>query len=95
MKNFYDLRNELDGEGVVIRYKSLVITTEFCASPAGEFFCSAIWSPIESEEETGLDFHELRLENVTPWEPLCPDARFDTEGEALFAAMQAADAIFQ
>lgn len=94
MKNFYDLRNELDGEGTVVRFKNVVIATEFVATPACDFFIASIWAPVETEEETGLDFYELRLEDETPWERHFPNARFDTEGEAMFAAMQAAAELF-
>ena len=88
MKNMLMLKVAADEADAVIRYKNHVIVAEFHAGPEGEFFCPSIWAPIETEDETGLEFHELRLENVTPWEPLCIDACFDTEGEALFAAMQ-------
>lgn len=90
-KTMLKLKIDADLADVVIRYKDHVIVAEFFSGPEGEFFCPTIWAPIETEEETGLEFHELRLENVTPWEPLTIEACFDTEGEALFAAMQAVE----
>lgn len=90
-KNMMNLKIEMDMDGVVVRYKNHVIVAEFLTGPEGEYFTAAIWAPVETEEETGLEFHELRLENVTPWEPDCPDVHFATEGEALFAAMQAVE----
>lgn len=89
MKNMLGLKIEIDMDGVVVRYKNHVIVAEFVSGPEGEHFTAAIWAPVETVEETGLEFHELRLENVTPWDPYCIDACFDTDGEALFAAMQA------
>ena len=88
-KTMLKLKIDADLADVVIRYKDFVIVAEFVAGPEGEFFTAHIWAPIETEEETGVEFHELRLENVTPWEPLSIEAAWDTEGEALLAATQA------
>lgn len=88
-KTMLQLKIEMDMDGVVIRYKDHVIVAEFLCGPCGGYFTAHIWAPVETEEETDLPFHELRLENVTPWEPLTIDAAWDTEGEALLAAMQA------
>lgn len=91
MKTMKNLRAELAGEATVIRYKDHVICSEFVSAPHGEWFTASIWTPVETEAETGYEYEDLRLENNTPWDPASPDAQFDTEGEALFAAMQAAD----
>lgn len=88
MENYISLKAKLDGKGTVVRYRDLVVTTELKTGPHGEWFTAAIWEPIETEEETGIDFFHLRLENATPWEPESPYARFDTEGEAMYDAMQ-------
>lgn len=92
-KTMLQLKIELDLDGVVIRYKDHVVVAEFHCGPTSEFFTAQIWTPVETEEETDLPFHELRLENITPQEPLTINACFDTEGEALIAAMQAVDAL--
>lgn len=76
------LKIKLDMDGTVVRYKDFVVATEFVAGPAGEWFEVTAWRPIESEEETGIDFHDLRLENITEWY----GEHFDTEGEAMMAA---------
>lgn len=88
-KTMLQLKIELDLDGTVIRYKDHVVVAEFHCGPTSEFFTAQIWTPVETEEETGLPFHELRLENIT----LTINAGFDTEGEALFAAMQAVNAL--
>ena len=90
-KTMLKLKTQADLGDVVIRYKDFVIATEFLCGPEGECFTATCWAPIETEEETGLEFHNLRLENITPWEPSIPGATWDTEGEALLAAMQAVD----
>lgn len=87
-KTMLKLKIEVDMEGVVIRYKDFVIVAEFLCGPGSGYFTARIWAPVETEDETDLPFHDLRLENITPWEPGCPGARWDTEGEALLAAMQ-------
>lgn len=76
------LKDALDMDGTVVRYKDYVVAAEFFAGPAGEWFEVTAWQPIESEEETGIEFHNLRLENITEWQ----GERFDTEGEALMGA---------
>lgn len=81
------LKEVLDLTDVVIRYKGFVLAAEFLCGPSDEYWKVAVWQPAETEEETGLDFHELRLENVTEWE----GQQFETEGEALMAGMQFID----
>ena len=90
-KTMLNLKVGADLADVVIRYKGHVIVAEFVPAFGG-YYTAHIWAPVETEDETGLDFHELRLENVTPWEPLTIEAAWDTEGEALLAAMQAVEA---
>ena len=92
-KTMLQLKIEAEIEDTVIRYKDFVIKAEFLVGPCGGYFTAHIWSPVETEEETDLPFHELRLENVTPWEPLTIEAAWDTDGEALMAAMQAAEVL--
>lgn len=81
-KTMLKLKVELD-MGIVIRYKDFVLAAEFIPGPSGVWFEVTVWQPIETEEETGEDFMNLRLENITEWE----GQRFDTEGEALKAGM--------
>ena len=88
-KTLLKLKVDMDLDGTVVRYKDFVIVAEFISGPEGGCFTATIWAPVETEEEADVEFHDLRLENVTPWEPLTIDACWDTEGEALFAAMQA------
>ena len=76
------LKIKLDMDGTVVRYKDFVVATEFVAGPAGEWFEVTAWQPVETEEETGIEFHNLRLENITEWY----GERFNTEGEALMGA---------
>lgn len=78
-KTMLKLKTEVDMDGVVIRYKDFVIVAEFLTGPSGEWFATNVYRPIETEEETGEDFMNLRLENVTEW----GGRRYGTEGEAL------------
>lgn len=78
------LKNALDLGDVVIRYKDFVLAAEFVCGPTDECWKVTAWQPVETEEETGEEFHNLRLENITEWE----GQRFETEGEALMAGMQ-------
>lgn len=87
MKSIQTMRNLKTGlgmDGIVIRYKESVLAAEFMVSPSGEWWKVSVYRPIETEEETGEEFHNLRLENATEWE----NQRFSTEGEALMAGMQ-------
>lgn len=83
-KTMLKLKADLDMDGIVIRYKGFVLVAEFVAGPSGELWEVRTYQPIETEEETGEEFHNLRLENITEWE----GQRFDTEGEALMFGMQ-------
>jgi len=75
------LKCELDMEGIVTRYKDFVAVAKYIAGPCGDFYEAELWQPIETEEETGEDFYNLRLENASEWQGV----RFETEGEALAA----------
>lgn len=81
------LKTQLDAEGTAVRYKDCVVTAEFFAAPQGEWFEVKVYSPVETEEETGEDFWNLRLENISEWE----NEHFTTEGEALMAGFQFID----
>ena len=81
-KTMLKLKVELD-VGTVIRYKDFVLVAEFMAGPSGEWFEVKVYQPVETEEEAGEDFMNIRLENITEWE----NQRFGTEGEALKAGM--------
>lgn len=83
-KTMLKLKTELDMDGVVIRYKDFVLSAEFVVSATDAYWKVDAWQPIETEEKTGIEFHNLRLENITEWD----GQRFDTEGEALFAGIQ-------
>lgn len=82
MKSMLNLKVEVASEGgTVVRYKDLVVVVEFVAAPAGEWFEVEVYQPIETEEETGEEFWNLRLESLDK-----SDLHFDTEGEALMDA---------
>lgn len=83
-KTMLKLKTEIDMDGIVVRYKNFVLAAEFVASPADECWKVTVWQPVETEDEAGVEFHNLRLENITEWD----GQRFDTEGEALFAGIQ-------
>ena len=78
---YLKLKDQLDMDGTVTRYKDFVAVTEYMAGPNGDYFRAELWQPIETEDETGEDFYNLRLENAS--EGL--KERFETEGEALAA----------
>lgn len=78
------LKTELDMHGVVVRYKNFVLAAEFVAGPTDESWRVTVWQPIETEEDSSEEFHNLRLENITEWEA----QRFETEGEALMAGIE-------
>ena len=78
---YLKLKTELDMEGIVTRYKDCVAVAKYMPGPNGDYFEAELWQPIKTEEETGEDFHNLRLENAGEWRGV----RFETEGEALAA----------
>lgn len=86
MTNMKNLKELLIGDGgQVVRYKNYVVAVEFAVSPRCEFFQVTVCQPIETEEETGLDFQELRLEIIlNGWE----SKGCDTDGEALMVGFQ-------
>ena len=86
-KTMLKLKTQLAEEGTVVRYKDCVVAAEFFAAPAGEWFEVEVYSPVETEDETGEDFWNLRLENISEWE----NEHFTTEGEALMAGFQFID----
>lgn len=61
-----------------IRYKDFVLFIKESA----DGFVHEVYQPIETEQETGLDFSELRLERI-----LCGADGYATEGEAILAAI--------
>ena len=75
--NMEKLNMQLSGS--TIRYKNYVL---FIKKTADRFQWE-IYQPIETEEETGLDFSELRLEQ---WHSSTEG--YPTEGEAILAAIQ-------
>ena len=62
-----------------VRYKDFVLFIKESA----EGFTHEVYQPIETEQETGLNFSELRLERL-----LCGTENHATEGEAILAAIQ-------
>ena len=70
-----------NSNGAVIRYKDSVVVVEYkCKTyedPKNGYVCK-IYSPVETEEETGYDFIELRLELSNDFDDV-----FETVGEAL------------
>ena len=62
-----------------VRYKDFVLFIKETA----QGFVHEVYQPIETEDETGLDFSELRLEKLFCW----TDSHA-TEGEAILAAIQ-------
>ena len=85
-KSMIDLLNEL-WDGSVIRYKNFVLVTRF----DGKLFEVSVWEPIETEEETGVEFERLRLENATEWD----GEKFETEGEALKGGIEWIDFVME
>lgn len=63
---------------ITIRYKDFVLFIKASA----EGFIHEVYQPIETEQETGLNFSELRLERF-----LCGADVYETEGEAIHAAI--------
>lgn len=80
--NYLNLRIEMDGEGVVIVYKTFVVVAEFFAGPHGEYFKYRVYRPVDDLEQ--FPIIEARLELCSDRFPFSDS--FDTEGEALMAA---------
>lgn len=87
---YLDLKNDMDPGDAVIQYKDFVLASRLQAGPLGCYFTVEAFAPVETVEETGFDFHELRLVRVDEWSQ---GERFDTEGEALLAAMLTLDSL--
>ena len=77
MVNMKKLNNRFGS--LAIRYKDYVVFIKETVKG----FLSEVYQPIETEEETGLDFYELRLEQLH-----CSTENYATEGEAILAAIQ-------
>lgn len=83
--NYYSLKMDLDGEGIVVCYKDFVVTAQFFTGPSGEHFESRVYAPVDDLDL--FDLVDARLEDRTCW-----DERFGSEGEALMAAFQCIEA---
>jgi len=81
--NMNTLVRQTQPNGCAIRYKDYVVSVEhsYNANRGPHWYRPDLWQPIETEEETGVPFNELRLECITEWEAQF----FRTEGEALAA----------
>lgn len=81
--NMNTLVSQAYPNGCAIRYKDYVVSVEhsYNANRRKHWYRPDLWQPIETEEETGVPFNELRLECITEWEAQF----FRTEGEALAA----------
>lgn len=86
-KNYLGLKIDADPGDVVIRYKDFVLAARLMPGTRGCYFVVEAFWPVETEEEAGVDFQDLRLEPVGGWDRV----QFDTEGEALLAGMQTLD----
>ena len=51
----YELKNELEPMGVVVRYKDYVVAAEFVNGPKGKGYSLTVWEPqdISKEKEMG------------------------------------------
>lgn len=85
--NYFHLRMEMDGEGLVIVYKKFVVVAEFFAGPHGEYFNYRVYRPVDDLDQ--FDITEARLELCTELFPFTDP--FETEGEALMAAFKMID----
>ena len=83
--NMNTLIRETYPRGCAIRYKDYVVSVEhsYNANRQQHWYTPELWQPIETTEETGVPFSELRLENITAWERQF----FPTEGEAIAAVI--------
>lgn len=78
--NYFSLKMDLDGEGIVTIYKNFVVTAEFFTGPSGEYFMSRVYRSVDDLEQ--FDLVDARLELASEkWAD-----RLSTEGEALMAA---------
>ena len=81
LKSMEYLKEKVANNDLVVRYKNNVILTVFDqnahGTSLGGYTCQ-VYQPIETENETGLTFEELKLELVHTSEK-----SFFTEGEAL------------
>lgn len=80
--NYFHLRMDMDGEGLVIVYKKFVVVAEFFAGIRGEYFKYWVYRPVDDLDQ--FDITEARLELCSDLFPFTDP--FETEGEALMAA---------
>ena len=81
----YELKNELEPMGVVVRYKDYV----FVDGPKGKGYSLTVWAPQDISKEKEMGFASLPLNNVSEWET----SFFVTEGEALMQGCICCDAM--
>lgn len=75
----YELKNELEPMGGVVRYKNYVVAAEFVNGPKGKGYSLTVWAPQDISKEKEMGFASLPLDNVSEWDT----SFFATEGEAL------------
>ena len=85
----YELKNELEPMGVVVRYKDYVVAAEFVEGPKGKGYSLTVWAPQDISKEKEMGFASLLLDNVSEWE----NSFFATEGEALIQGCICCDAM--
>jgi hypothetical protein len=84
LKTYIELKNESHPGDLVIRYEDFVVVARLNDGPTGCFFRVEAFYPVDPiDAGVPVDFDNLPLAPVGGWEP----EKFDTEGEALYAAM--------
>ena len=83
-----EMRYDMRGNGKVVRFQNYVVVAHgYWDRDCGRTcygFC--VYRPVETEDEAGVSFRELRLGYIDDLFPASDLAGYETEGEALMAA---------
>lgn len=83
-----EMRYDMRGDGKTVRFQDYVVVAH-CYWDV-ERRCSlyefSVYRPVETEDEAGVSFIELRLECIDDLFPASDLSGYETEGEALLSA---------
>lgn len=87
MKNL-EMKSYLRGDGKTVRFQDYVVVTHSYRDVGRgcTYYEFSLYRPVETEDEAGVSFVELRLECIDDLFPLYDLGGYETEGEALLSA---------
>lgn len=83
-----EMRYDMRGNGKTVRFQDYVVVAHgyWNVERRCGLYEFSVYRPVETEDETGLSFVELRLECIDDLFPTSDLSGYETEGEALLSA---------